>query len=227
MDKGMRIAFRLLPVTRALPSSRRRRSSRRRSSRGFTLTETLAALAMISVLVVASSPTFVRLMRDRRVNRASMHLVDYYRTGYTRAMGRGQPMLVIWDTASGLDNAEPGTKGLIRLVEPIVFGGVAVKNCQTTQWTNVGEVQEVSRVDFKSGRYANTSAIFYDDVTPPGVRSYSEICFMPTGRAYIRYAPGTPFQPLTGVASFVVTNTDTNLTRTVFVPPNGVARMQL
>lgn len=181
---------------------------------------------MISVLVVASSPTFIRLMRDRRVNRASMHLVDYYRTGYTRAMGRGQPMLVVWDTASGLDSAEPGTKGLVRLIEPTVLGGVGVSSCQKTDWA-AGAVQEVSRVDFKSGRYTNTSAIFYDDATPAAARTYAEICFTPTGRAFIRYAPGSPFQPMAGVASFIVTNTDTSIPRTVFVPPNGVARMQL
>lgn len=182
---------------------------------------------MISVLVVASSPTFVRLMRDRRVNRASMHLVDYYRTGYTRSMGRGQPILVIWDTAGGLDNAEPGTKGLVRMVEPIVTAGVPPRNCQTTQWASAAVVREVSRVDFKNGMYANTSAQFRDDATPPGARSYAEICFTPVGRAFIRFAPGDSFRAMSGVASFVVTNTDTGIPRTVFVPPNGVARMQL
>lgn len=223
LDRGTRIAFRLSPVTRVLSSPRRRSSLR-----GFTLTETLAVLAMISVLVVASSPTFVRLMRDRRVNRASMHLVDYYRTGYTRAMGRGLPMLVIWDTGGGLDNSEPGTKGLVRLVEPVVTANMQPKNCHTTAWGGgAGVVQEVSRVDFKNGQYANTSAQFRDDASPPGARSYGEICFLPTGRAFIRFGPADAFRVMTGVASFVVTNTDTSVARTVFVPPNGVARMQL
>lgn len=195
--------------------------------RGFTLTESLAVIAMISVLVVGASPTFVRLMRDRRVNRAAMHLVDYYRTGYTRAMGRGQPMLVIWDTIGGLTNAEPGTPGLIRIVEPKVAQGTVARNCQATTWTTPGTVQEVSRVDFKNGQYTNTEAVFYDTSATPGVRAYAEICFTPTGRAFIRYAQADPFVPLTGVASFKVTNADTTVDRTVFIPPNGVARMKL
>ncbi|MFT3767340.1 MAG: prepilin-type N-terminal cleavage/methylation domain-containing protein [Minicystis sp.] len=217
-------------MTRALSLQR---SIARRAARGFTLTESLAVLALIGVLAVTASPTFIRLLRDRRVNRAAMHLVDAYRTGRTRAMGHGQPILVVWDPASGLNNTEPGSKGLVKIIEPIVTANTPTPNCQTAQWTNfqpggtAGGVQEYSRVDFKSGRYTYTDATFYDDVVPPASQAYAEICFTPAGAAYIRTSAAAAFRRMTGVASFTVVNSETTISRTVFIPPNGVARLQL
>lgn len=187
---------------------------------------------MISIILVAASPTFVRLMRDRRVNRAAMHLVDAYRTGRTRAIGRGLPMLVVWDTINGMDNAEPGTKGLVRIVEPNVTANAAQSTCANTDFTNLqapgtAGVSEVSRIDFKRGQYTNTSAVFNDNGAAAANRSYAEICFSPTGRAFIRFTTTGAFTPMASVASFTVTNVDTTVPRTVFIPPNGVARLQL
>jgi type IV fimbrial biogenesis protein FimT len=190
-------------------------------SRGFTLAEVLAVLAIMSILAVTASPTFVRLMRDRRVNRAAMHLVDSYRTGRTRAMGRGQPMLVRWDPANGLNNAEAGAKGLILVLEPVVTTSTAATNCAKTDWSTA---REVSRVDFKTGRYTYTTAAFSDGANTQG---FADICYTPAGRAYIRYSSTGTFVEQTNVASFTVTNSFTGVPRTVYVPPNGVARMQL
>lgn len=175
-------------------------------------------LALFGILAVAASPTFVRLMKDRRVNRAAMHLVDIYRTARTRAMGRGQPMLVTW--------TQVGTKGRVTLVEPILTTNVARANCQTTSW-GTAAVQTFYNVDLTQGAYELATETFSDDASPPTVQALSQICFSPMGRAYIRSNTATAFRPMTGVASFAVTNSETNLPRTVFIPPNGVARLQL
>lgn len=202
-------------------------------------------LAMIAILVVTASPTFVKLLRDRRVNRAAMHLVDYFRTGRTRAMGRGQPMLVVWDSTSGLSNSDPGTPGLLTLLEPIVTGAAVATGCTQTVWSNIqaagtaGGVMQVSAMDFKNRLYTYTNASFNDDATPQAPHTHAEICFTPSGRSYIRFASGDVFRPIRGVASFAVRNVDVTTAsnavcgaaevgcRTVFVPPNGVARMAL
>ncbi|APR81860.1 Hypothetical protein A7982_07209 [Minicystis rosea] len=191
------------------------------------MTESLAVIALIGILVVAASPTFVRLMRDRRVNRAAMHLVDSYRTGRTRAMGRGQPVLVVWDPANGIGSSEPGSKGLVRILEPISTLDGPKLTCQTTLWSSPANVQEHYRVDFKNGQYTYTNATFYDDKPAPGIQTYAEICFSPTGASYIRTNATAAFERMSGVASFTVANSDTGITRTVFIPPNGVARLQL
>jgi prepilin-type N-terminal cleavage/methylation domain-containing protein len=205
-------------VSRVLPPIRR---SERVRVRGFTLTELLAVLAMIGVIVVAGSPTFVNLLRDRRVNRAAMQITDYMRTARTMAIGRGQPMLVAWTAAGNLPKAYPGGTGYIQLDEPVV--------------TNAAATQIVSSFDIQNGKYAYTAVTFYDDAgTTPG---FSEICFAPSGRMYLRNgaagAPGGAFHPVVGVPTFAVFNTNTNVgqniatARWVFVPPSGAARMQL
>ena len=47
--------------------------------------------------------------------------------------------------------------------------------------------------------------------------------------AFVRYAAADPFAPLAGVPSFQIVNTSQSapIPRYVFVPPNGVARVQL
>ena len=184
-------------------------------------------IALIGILVVAASPTFVNLMRDRRVNRAAMHLVDSYRTGRTRAMGRGQPVLVEWNPTAGLSSSEPGSQGLVRIIEPLVAPNTASATCQTAQWETPAMVQELSRVDFKSGAYTYTNATMFDDAPTPSIQSFTQICFAPSGATFIRTAPATAFRRMSGVASFTVANSATGVVRTVFIPPNGVARLQL
>ena len=72
-------------------------------------------------------------------------------------------------------------------------------------------------------------------VVPPAeaeaTQATLDICFSPSGTAWIRNpTAGAAFYQLLTVPSFTVTNvspSSTGLTRTVFVPPNGVARLQL
>jgi prepilin-type N-terminal cleavage/methylation domain-containing protein len=229
-DKGMgtRLALRAPSVTR-LPAPPRR-------SHGFTLIEVLAVLAMISVIVLSASPTFVRLMRDRRVNRAAMQLVDYLRTGRTMAIGRGQPIVVSWNATGILPQTHTAGTGAIQLVEPVVTGtGVGiVNNCNQTAW-GTAATQVVSAFDVQNGSYDYTYITFYDDAnTTP---NYTEICFSPTGRMWLRegsagLATGS-FHLVLGVPAFSVLNYDPvtgvqqGPLRRVFVPPNGMARMQL
>jgi Tfp pilus assembly protein FimT len=210
-------------------------------------------VAVISLLATAASPTFVKLMRDRRVNRAAMQLVDYLRTGRAMAIGRGQPIVVAWDTTSHVPTAStgPGGTGSIQLIEPVMTSnagscgngvcdpasetcsncpqdcGVCM-GCGQIAWGTVA-TQVVNSFDIKNGSYDYTSITFFDDAnkTP----SYSQICFSPTGRMYLRNGAGGVgiggFHPVLGVPAFSVINIDTGLSRRVFVPPNGVARIQL
>jgi type IV fimbrial biogenesis protein FimT len=204
-------------------------------SRGFTLAEVLVVLAMIAVLVVAASPTFVKLMRDRRVNRAAAQLVDFMRSARTMAIGRGQPMLVSWNGNGVLPQNHPGGTGYIEVDEPIVVNNAAATTCATTQWRNAMYTQPVWTFDIQNGRYDYTAITFYnvDGTTAAG----ADICFSPTGRMYLRTgAAGNvtgAFSPVLGVPSFAVFNLDTNpgsflgAARWVYLLPNGVARMQL
>lgn len=181
-------------------------------------------LTLFGILAVAASPTFVRLLRDRRVNRAAMHLVDIYRTASTRAMGRGQPIMVTWQ--------QVGTQGRLQVWEPIVKKDVPRTNCQTTAWTDATSVQLVTWVDLTHPAYELAEETFKDDTTGANTKTFAQICFTPMGRAYIRFDAGTTFRTMTGVASFTVSNSENKgaaayVPRRVFIPPNGVARIQL
>jgi type IV fimbrial biogenesis protein FimT len=197
--------------------------------------EVLAVVAMISVIAVSASPVFVSLMRDRRVNRAAMQLVDYLRTGRSMAIGRGQPILVTWNAAGSLPPSFPGGTGVIKMIEPLVTSTTVTNQCGQVVWTNfqppgtAGGVQLVNSFDIQNGKYDYTSISFFDDTG--AAAAYAEICFSSIGRMYIRTGSGgTPsgtFRPAAGVPAFSVINTANGRNRRVFAPPNGVARMQL
>jgi type IV fimbrial biogenesis protein FimT len=203
----------------------------RASARGFTLIELLAVLAMLAVIVVSASPTFVRLMRDRRVNRAAMQLVDHLRWARTLAIGKGQPILVRW-TGTGFNavvDTSAGTGG-IDLWEPIVTTNAAATNCATTQWTTP-TTQRVDYFDIQNRKYNYTGIQFFDDIG--GTPTLANICYSATGKMYIQRNASGGFFPVLGVPVFAVYNLQNNpsmnpgalTTRWVYAPPNGAARM--
>jgi type IV fimbrial biogenesis protein FimT len=226
------------------------RLANRDRSAGFTLVELLIVLAMIALLVVIASPTSAQLMRDRRVSRAGSMIVDYFRTARTMAIGRGQPMLVSWNSAgSGLANTNPGGTGYLEVDEPIVGALAMVKtymspSCDQVAWRTAGVTRPMTsfQFDIQNGNYNNTSLAFYDE--SGNTAAGADICFSPVGRMYMRTgAAGAvtgAFTVVMGVPAFAVFNTSTNPTlalspggvgsagaRWVFLMPNGTARVQL
>jgi Tfp pilus assembly protein FimT len=208
----------------------------------------LMAVALISVVAVAASPAFVRLLRDRRVNRQAMWIVNYLRTARLRAIGRGLPV-VVQVNASGATCAftpnAAGVTGTIRMLESELTTLTLPKpTCNTQNWTN-GAISEATAstqgstyetpgfcTSMNDGNYGVT---FFDDTAPtPNQQNFGEICYSSSGRSYIRYNQSTVFSKLVGVPSFQISNvnfyggtTAVGTPRMVFVPPNGPARMAL
>jgi type IV fimbrial biogenesis protein FimT len=210
----------------------------------------LMAVALIAVVAVAASPTFVQLMRDRRVNRQAMWIVNYLRTARLRAMARGLPVVVqanyMGATCAFTPNAA-GNYGTLRILEvayPPVFTG-APPNCNTQDWSTVSETPAAGQT-YETPGYctvmgdgpvgARTFDVKFMDATPT-VQGFGEICYSALGRTYVRYGAGgagmPPFNKLVGYLSFQITseaNENRGVVpppRLVFVPPNGPARMQL
>jgi type II secretion system protein H len=216
---------------------------------GFTLIEMLMAVALISVVAVAASPAFVRLMRDRRVNRQAMWIVNYLRTARLRAIGRGLPVVVQVNTAGttcAFTQNAAGAVGTIRMLEASMGTlTVAKPTCNTQNWSNGNILENTATAATTLGltyetpgfctstNDGNYGVTFWDENAIQ--HAFGEICYSSSGLAYSRYdSQAVAFNKLFGVPSFQVANinyygstTAAGTFRLVFVPPNGPARMQL
>lgn len=202
--------------------------------RGFTMAEMLTVVAIISVLAASASPIFINMMRDRRVNRAAMQVVELVRMARTRSIGRNLPVMVHWDVAGGTKG-----RGLMTLSEPIVVNSAAATNCRTTLWDDVTKVQEVTRFDLAIGSHnaAGTDGLYEradikfitNSAAGGAAQDIADICFSGGGLTYIGKA-GAQLR-LTNVPMFTITSSaalnGTGQVRTVYLPPNGIARLAL
>lgn len=192
----------------------------RAGRRGFTLVELLAAIVIIGLLTALATPSFIAMMRDRRVASAAVILADTYREARTRALARGNAVLVRW-TATG--NGKGTLETRETMVQPVTLG--PSKSCTGADWTaGSADTRAVYTLNFASSTYELASIQL---VTDGGADTgLGEMCFSPDGRTWIRYANG-PFSPLTGVPRYDVDNKSNGFRRQVFLPPNGVARVGL
>lgn len=201
---------------------RRDRGARQRSTgrRGFTLVELLAAVVIIAVLAALATPSFIAMMRDRRVTGAAQILADSYREARAESLRRGIAVLVRWRPGGG--------KGSVEIREAVVplAGTAVIKGCTTADWSSGSiETRSVSLINLATPRYELAQIQLKDEAGQDA--SFSDVCFAPDGRTYKTYAEGGSPDLLTGVPYFEVKNTQTTTIRKVFVPPNGIARMQL
>jgi type IV fimbrial biogenesis protein FimT len=228
LPRGTRLAFRPSLVIRLSPSSAPLdrpavRAARRVGARGFTIPELLAVVIIIGIFAAAASPMFINLMRDRRVNRAAMEVTGLYRLARTRALGRSNPVLVRW-RASGAAFGFEVREGIVKSSGPVLSAGCL----SITDWQDPDQAQPVTHFSPEVGAgqiYELAGFAFADEDGNP--QAFAEMCFNARGRTFVRYIEGGAFAPLNGVPRVDVTNNKTGLVRTVFIPPNGVARMAL
>jgi type IV fimbrial biogenesis protein FimT len=185
------------------------------------MVEMLAAIMIIAVLAALATPSFIAIIRDRRVVRAGLYLADSYREARTRALSRGNSTLVRW-------RSDGAGKGTVEMYETIVSTTSASvpKACNTADWSiGSSDTRVISIYDFAGTTYELANMKLFSE--QGAETAIADICFAPDGRSFVRYTDSGAMSPLTGVLHYDVVNTRTNFRRVVFVPPNGVARLQL
>jgi type IV fimbrial biogenesis protein FimT len=184
--------------------------------------EMLAVVAIISMLAALASPSFIRQLRDNRVNRAAMHVSEAYRHARMRALGRGTAVLVRWNSEGG-----PGSKGLLETFEPgNLANAFPNPSCASPRWDIPTDNRRVDFFAVGNGLYDGAEIAFFREAASVSTKTV-DICFTPRGRTYIRNDTTGTFVALAGAARYDVKNTASTRTRQVFVPPNGVARLAL
>lgn len=191
--------------------------------------ELLAVVAFIGILAAAAAPSFIRMMRDRRVQSLALRQVEFLRLARARAMGRGAAQLVRWDAIQAAP-ASVNDPGRLQMREAVLGGSGADQmlpssSCFATNWANNGtDSRPVTSLEDRRARYEWAGVLLKD---PVGVgAAYIEFCFTPRGRTFVRALPTVPFVPLVGVYRFEVTNSETGYVRQVIIPPNGAARLE-
>jgi type IV fimbrial biogenesis protein FimT len=184
--------------------------------------ELLAVMVMIGIMAALASPSFIAVLRDRRVNRSAQSIAEVYRMARARALGRGAAVMIRWNKTGG-----SGSKPIFETYEAVVAAADAqpVSSC-LTGFGAAGFTRRVNTLQPEGGLAELATVKLFDG----GVeRANADICFSPRGRTFVRWSNTNSdgFLPMTGVPHVEVTNTKTSLLRTVFVPPNGVARLML
>lgn len=178
-------------------------------------------VVLIGILAAAASPSFVNGMRDRRVNRTAMEISGIYRLARYQAIGRGTAVLVRWTASAGDFQVRQAQ------VQGTVAGALISQSCGSVDnWMDPTTTAPVTT--FGTTGIELAAVELRDPTAPDGVvQADADVCFTPRGRTYVRYNPGGQFVPLLGALRVNVTNSGTGLLRSVFVPPNGVARLGL
>lgn len=198
-----------------------RRRSEHALRRGFTLVELLAAIVIIALLAALATPSFIAMMRDRRVTQVAVSMADTYREARMRSLARGIAVSVRWQSnGTGKGTLET------REIDVSTLAQSVTKACHTADWSTASvDTRQVTIQDFAASIYELASIKLVSEAGSDS--AFGETCFAADGRTYVRYADGGAFVPLTGVPRFEVLNTSTNQQRIVHLPPNGVARLSL
>jgi prepilin-type N-terminal cleavage/methylation domain-containing protein len=221
---------------------------RRASSRGFTITELMLVMAIIGILSAISFPRFYNVLRDRKLNKAAIEMMTFYRTAKTRALGRGAATMVRWSQPA----SSPALLEMREAVQDSSLSGGQFTNalpntsCTATLWSNIYQGPNGSRQitiyntasggqagAIQMGIYTFNGPTEFVNQSALGPQSYVELCYTPRGRTFIRYgSDGVVFNALASVPRIDVQNAmlapiGAGVTRSILVPPNGVARLAL
>jgi prepilin-type N-terminal cleavage/methylation domain-containing protein len=213
---------------------------RRRGAAGFSLIELLVVIIIIGIVAALAIPTMAVARFDRHAYDDAGAIMQLFRSARTHAIARGGAVVV---SISANGKADRGTFMMWEAVAANVGGGLnrtPVATCKTpTSWNPLTaantNVLLVDGVNLNSTLEANadieTQAFSYPNPANNTATAFTSgfVCYTPLGRSYLFIGVGPPvfdgMLPTLTPLELRVTRANGGNTRSVLVPPNGLARI--
>jgi len=214
------------------------RSSTRRKGRlflrGFTLLELMTVVVLVAVLAMVAVPVAIRAVREGRSAKAAQQVALLYQVARGRAIGRSVAVLVrysdgVWEVREAVTEDATSITPASNCSVPSHQWADATMNVLVDRFELVGQrpyqlvATEFSVVEVDDKGNAKTATL--------GPGATADVCFSPGGTMLFRQAGGA-FSVAPRTLAIRVMQQDsalslsqTGLARTVFILPNGVARV--
>jgi type IV fimbrial biogenesis protein FimT len=190
----------------------------------------MTVVVLIGILAVVAIPAATRALKESSSSKAAQQIAVMYQVARSRAMGRGVAVLVRYKDGR-FEVREAAATGPL---EPTSSCSVPVDRWENpTQYTEIESFElvgqapyELVKVYFADNRTDSTGTYVSSQLSAGGV---ADVCFTPSGIMMYREGVGVAF----GVAARTLTvrvvqeqlGVEQGVSRTVFILPNGVARV--
>jgi len=192
----------------------------RSSRRGFTLIELMVVVVVIAITAAIAMPGIMNRMKSNRAKMAAEQIAVMYRQARLRSIGRSAAILVRYD--NGVVSVHEAIQGTTATAPEC--SRLPAVSCITplTRWANANESQQLERRDF-----VNNNDFLLEVSDAVGANpAQLDVCFAPSGRAFIRDDPTDVFTPWTSPVRINVDRSDgVGFRRAVLVSPTGTAKV--
>lgn len=204
------------------PSARTSLHSRPRARRAFTLIELMAVVAIIAIAAALATPSFLKMMQDRRSQKDALALLVVLQDAHARAMGRGGAVRLDYD------QTQAGGRELVQVFEMFDdLDGDGNFDLPSPACNAIAS----PRIKSMSGIGTFTARTRFELTLNGAATNTVRLCFSPRGKTFFFDTVNNVWVPLVNAMTFTVTPLESGApipgaaVRRIFVSPSGDAQM--